>query len=94
MKPRPDEVNRIEAGRLSASRCGIRRRVRMMGAVRFVVISAAMESELEVEGSANDGDCMMPALRKTVSMAGKDFVISSTLDGRVWKSVMSSWWES
>ena len=78
------------AGFWSAARCGRKRRVRMMGAVRLVFTSFAMAVSVEVEGSVREKELMMPALMKTVSMFGKDFVISVTLLGRVWKSVTSS----
>jgi hypothetical protein len=62
----------------------------MMGAVRLVVTSVAMAASEEVDGSAKDWEDMMPALRKTVSIVGKDLVISEILAGRVSKSVMSN----
>jgi hypothetical protein len=80
----------MDAGFFSARRCGRRRRVRRSGAVRLVSISAAIALGSEVEGSAKEKEDMMPALRKTVSMVGKDLMISETLEGRASKSVTSS----
>lgn len=44
----------MEAGFLSAKRCGRTRRVRINGAVRLVVISVAIAVSLEVAGSVKE----------------------------------------
>lgn len=80
----------MEAGFLSAKRCGRTRRVRINGAVRLVVISVAIAASLEVAGSAKEMEFMMPALMKTVSMVGNEVEISEILAGRVLRSVTSS----
>ena len=64
-------VKRMEAGFLSARRCGRTRRVRVNGAVRLVVISVAI-TVLEVAGSAKGMEFMMPALMKIAKRCGYD----------------------
>lgn len=80
----------MEAGFLSAKRCGRTRWVRINGAVRLVVISAAISVSLEVAESVKEMEFMMPALMKTVSMVGKEVMISKILVGRVLRLATSS----
>src|ERR1700761_7847812 len=53
-------------------------RVRIIGLVRFVVISFVMASSDELDGSKKLKLDWIPALRKTVSKSGNAFRISST----------------
>jgi hypothetical protein len=66
----------MEAGFLSARRCGWTRQVRINGAVKLVVISVAIAVSLEVAESAKKIEFMMPALMEIASMVGKEVVIS------------------
>jgi hypothetical protein len=52
------------------TRCGMRRRVRRMGAVRLVVISEMMEVGVEAVGSVKEKDFWIPAQRRTVLIVG------------------------
>jgi len=60
----------MQAGFLRARRCGRKMRVRINGAVRLVVISAATAVSIEVVGSAKEMEFMMPALMKTAKRCG------------------------